>query len=121
MFDMFSFLFAGNNRNERIVDHYEEGDLIIDTCSTPDGHQTYETAVMHVDYRENGKLVIVEAYDTREEAQVGHDSWVRVMTTKPLPDKLVDCCNALLLDLGGDEFKESLVYPRKRGGQDVQK
>lgn len=49
----------------------------------------FETAVEHKDYGD-GKMAIVATYDTREEAQAGHDEWVAKMTADILPDTLKD-------------------------------
>lgn len=94
-YKMFNFLSMVDNYDDRKVDRYEEGDLIVDTCSVTDGDHTYETGVCHPKYN-NGRWVIVEAYDTKEEAQAGHDKWVSKMTAKELPAVLVDCNNAML-------------------------
>lgn len=111
---MFDFFGMAGNYEARKVDSYNDDKtgLFISTARVTDGKQPFETAVGHPDYRDDGKLVIVEAYDTKAEAQRGHDKWLRLMTTEPLPDKLVDCCNAGLADFAsalGSDF----TYPRK--------
>lgn len=105
MTKMFDFFNDIDNYSERKVDRFEEDDLIIDTCRVSDGKQDYETAVSHPDYH-NSKFIVVEAYSSKEEAQEGHDKWIEIMTKEPLPDELIDCCNAQIGDfyreLGGD-------------------
>ena len=87
---MFNFLFMMDNHEDRMVDRYEDGeDFIIDTCYANDTPKPYETAVMHPSYN-NGRWVIVEDYNKEDEAQIGHNKWVEIMTADKLPDQLVD-------------------------------
>jgi len=96
---------------ERLIAVFEgEEGLTVDTCRVSDGQQPYETGIEHPEYNE-GAWVIVEAYDTPEEAQGGHERWVRIMTDDP-PAQLVDCCNSEVAkryaELGG-----ITVFPRR--------
>ena len=86
---MFEFLNMINNYEERKVARFEEGDLIIDTCLVTDSMRPYETAVQHPSYN-RGDWIIVEGYESIEEAQTGHDRWVKIMTSQELPKELVD-------------------------------
>jgi len=97
-FRMFDFMSMVGTHNDRKIDRYEKDGLFIDTCRVNDGKQPYETAVEHPAYN-GGNMVIVEAYDTKEEAQEGHDEWVKKMTAPELPAQLVDCMNAHITDL----------------------
>jgi hypothetical protein len=91
---MFSFLSDIGNHADRVVGRYpKNGPFLVDTARVSDGEQPYETAVQHPEYN-NGKMVIVEAYPTREKANIGHARWVKIMTSDSLPDKLVDCLNS---------------------------
>lgn len=92
---------------DRKVDKYEKGDLFISTVEVSDGNKPFETAVAHPKYN-SGKIVIVEAYGTREQAIKGHKAWTERMTTKPLPIKLTDCLNAKIA-----LFTEMLYTKRK--------
>jgi hypothetical protein len=78
-----------------IVDDYEQGDLVVDTVAVNDATEPYETGIRHPKYN-NGKWVIVETYNTKELAQVGHDKWVAVMTAETLPTKLMDRSTAAI-------------------------
>lgn len=89
---------ASETYEEREVDRYEDGDLFIDTCAVPDAAQPYETAVEHPRYN-NGEMVIVEMYDTKKEAQKGHDRWVAKMTRGELPTALIDVSSCGLANL----------------------
>ncbi len=90
------------------IDKYEEGDLFISTARNTDSQHPFETAVSHPKYNNNA-LVIVAEYDTKEEAQEGHDKWVRIMTAPELPAELRDVSTAGIAELceavGGDDFR----------------
>lgn len=106
---MFGFLDMLDNYEDRKVDLYEDNNLFVSTAYVIDGSQQYETAVVHPNYN-NGNMIIVEAYNTKEKAQEGHNKWVKTMTSDSLPEKLYDCCNnelsQLLGKLGGElEFE----------------
>ena len=88
---MFSWL---STRTQEKVGRYEHDHLIIDTCSVPDGDRDYETAVSSPEYN-SGQWVVVEAYNTFEDAKKGHESWVEKMQNNP-PPKLVDCGNSYI-------------------------
>ena len=108
---MFDFFMDAGNYEDRKVANFSNDDCTIDTCSASDGRQDYETAVKHILYNDN-KWVIVEAYDTEEEAQKGHDKWVKIMSEKELPESLKDCQNAEisnLLDSDDLIFKKQAV------------
>ncbi len=94
---MFDFVLDQGNHEEREVDNYEANGLCIDTCRVSDGLQPFETGIQHPAYKE-GKWVIVEAYDSKEAAQVGHDKWLAAMTSQELPIMLSDCANAEMAD-----------------------
>lgn len=107
---MFGNIFGmmGNYENRKVGrDDFPWG--FISTCSVTDGAHPYETAVEHTAYND-GKLVIVEAYDSKDDAELGHAKWVATMTAKKLPASLTDCANAevsqMIVALGGDmKFK----------------
>lgn len=92
---MFDFLSMADNYEDRAVARYDSDGLTIDTCSVTDSEQPYETGIEHPLYND-GKWVIVEMYDSEEEAQQGHDKWVKVMTKKKLPDSLTDVSTATI-------------------------
>ena len=89
---MFNFYQMAGNHEERKVDNFKLGNLVIDTCYVTDGDKDYETAVSHPNYNKS-KWIIVESYDTKKEAQIGHNKWKKIMTSDNLPDKLIDCLN----------------------------
>ena len=111
---MFNFLEMAGNHEERKVANFKQNDLEIDTALVNDGKQPYETAIKYPSlYPTTHHWVIIEGYDSKAEAQVGHDKWVEIMTTNP-PEVLADCLNAGTADLldamgGGERLK----HPRK--------
>ena len=91
---MLSFFDMENNYEERVVDNYEgKGELVVDTAAVTDSEQDYETGISHPKYND-GKWVIIELYDTKDEAQVGHDKWVKIMTAATLPEQIEDVSTA---------------------------
>jgi hypothetical protein len=110
---MFSFFNMCNNYKDRKVARFENEDLMIDTCSVTDGKQQYETAVQHYQYN-NNDMVIVQAYDTKEEALKGHNEWVQLMTSDKLPEYLRDCGNSEISQFIEEAFDDSaMIFPRK--------
>ena len=111
---MFGFMQDVGNYKDRKVDRYEDGDLFIDTCRVSDSTQPYETGIAHPAYNDD-KIVIVEQYANKEEAQAGHNRWIEVMTAETLPSKLQDVSGstvALLLDGAAGE-EEWRTFERK--------
>lgn len=106
---MFDFINMANNYESRKVAKWNSPDhtRMVSTARVSDGYQPYETAFKHPDYND-GAMVIVEAYDTKEEAQTGHKKWLKIMLEGPLPDFLKDARNC---DWSPDE--EDSVFYRK--------
>lgn len=99
---MFNFLSMADNYEQRVVANFvPEGasDWLVDTAAVTDSEQPFETAVQHPRYNE-GAIVIVELYDTREEALAGHERWVKTMTAKKLPATLKDVSTCEVVDIG---------------------
>lgn len=88
--NMFEFFEMKVNYEERKVDNtiIPSVDAVIDTCAVNDSTQPYETAIKCSHYN-NGEWVVVEQYDSKEEAQKGHERWVQVFKSS-LPTKLID-------------------------------
>lgn len=96
---LFDFTKDMGNLDKRILHRYEDDKtkLIVSTVRISDGIKPMETGVKHPRYN-NGKPMIVEAYNTVEEAKTGHYKWVAAMRGK-LPEKIEDCCNAKLASM----------------------
>jgi len=90
----------------RAVAHYEKRRVVVSTVKVYEGKQPYETAVKHPLYSKRD-WIVVEAYSGLKEASDGHNKWVKILTTSPLPDQLVDCKNSLFAV--GD-----MIYPKKK-------
>jgi hypothetical protein len=87
----------------------EDETTLVSTARVYDGSQPYETAICHPSYHDE-EYIIVEAYDTEEQACEGHDKWEKIIKNGPLPDVLVDCQNA---EISKMIDKKELVYKRK--------
>ena len=107
---MFEFLLA-DPYEQRKVARYDAIWGFVSTASVNDGAQPYETAVEHPDYNE-GDMVIVQAYDSKEEAIAGHNQWVTRMTHDPLPPALIDCGNSHIQQFC-DTIGLENTFPRK--------
>ena len=108
---MFRFLDMIGNYEERKVDRYEKEGLLVDTAAVNDSDKPFETAVACPAYN-NGKWVIVELYNTKKQAQAGHNKWVKKMTAKTLPKNLKDVSTAEIAtfcDVFGKEWRNSTV------------
>lgn len=105
-----SFVSMLGNYGERKIGRNEYDWGLISTIQTPDGILPFETGIRHRDYSDS--VIIVEAYQTKEEASSGHEKWVRTMTSDSLPDVLQDCCNTKLSQLYLKIYGESFIYPR---------
>jgi len=99
---------------ERQVGRHIEGNLFVDTCQVSDSKQPYETAVAHPEYNK-GDIVIVEMYDTPEQAYKGHEKWVKKMTKEKLPKHLKDVSTSGIASMG-DMFGVNLneTYEREK-------
>ena len=113
---MFDFLFAADY-SSRVVgrDDFDWG--FVSTASVTDGDHPYETAVSSRLYEdedgETDSMIIVEAYDSHEDAEAGHAKWVEIMTSESPPNELIDCENAAIGQLLGafGEIKQTRVLP----------
>lgn len=110
---MFNFLNDYGNYEERAIDRYE-GKFIVDTCAVSDASKPYETGVSHPDYN-GGKWIIVDVYDTKEEAQIGHNRWVEFLL-KTEPDYLTDVSHAVLAELLGELGVREIRYAKNPQG-----
>lgn len=110
---MINFMGMADNYEDRKIDRWESKDglQMVDTCTVNDGRKPYETAVLHPDYN-NGKMVIVECYDTKDDAQIGHDKWLNLVLNNKLPSALVDCANSEISQLC-EQVDCDMVFERK--------
>lgn len=106
---MFNFLSMTDNYEDRLVKNTKIKDGVIDTAAVTDSAQPFETGIEHSRYN-GGAWVIVELYDSKEEALVGHEKWVKTMSKKTLPKQLKDVSTsgaAMLCDIAyeGEDHK----------------
>lgn len=95
---MFNFINMFSGYDVRKIAHYEDDDLLVDTCAVTDSAQPYETAVAHPAYGD-GRIVIVEMYHTVKEAEDGYQRWIATMTADKLLDSLQDVSTATIASL----------------------
>lgn len=105
---LFDFINDLGNYQDRVVVRHDGDGTMVSTARVSDGRQPYETAFKHPDYND-GKMVIVEAYDSKELAAEGHVRWPKVMIDGPLPDVLIDCHNSEV-----SQFLPEEKFPRKQ-------
>jgi len=108
MNNLFGFLNMACNYEERVVGRYDDEDDIrfyISTAAVSDSADPFETAVAHPRYND-GELIIVETYASKELAAAGHEEWVAKMTASDLPKELIDvstyCAANLYVETGGN-------------------
>ena len=106
---LFDFLLETRPYAERLVDNFKDGSgLVIDTTAVNDAKYPFETAVKHPRYN-NGEWIIVQGYPTKNEAQLGHNKWIKKMTNPKLPKKLTDCAHDnighFINELGGESMQ----------------
>lgn len=119
--ELFGYSMRGTHES-RCVANTEVDGGVVDTARVDDAPQPFETGVQHPAYREDGKWVIVECYDTREDAVKGHEKWVKIMEGKPARLEDVSRCGVVQL---GSVFGISLngcyerdinwVAPKRKG------
>lgn len=94
----FGFLNMMFTYKERKVDRYENNGLFVSTAKITDSSQPYETVIKHPQYDGYGPIP-VEEYNTKEEAQKGHNKWVQIMLADVLPAELKDVSTCFMAQL----------------------
>jgi len=112
---MFGFLdeMMNNTYEQRKIARYEKDGIFVDTCAVGDSEQPYETAIEHPKYN-NGVMIIVQMYDTKEQAKKGHNKWVKKMTAQNLPKAIKDVSTCDVVEFSrilGIDLNE--IYPVK--------
>ena len=99
VYDMFGFGMMGNYEERKVARWPDDKDKwIVDTVAVNDSAQPYETAIQHPGYND-GKIIVVEMYDTKKLAQEGHDRWIETMSADKLPERLVDVSTCFIASL----------------------
>lgn len=78
----------------------------LDTCRQP-----YETGIRCPEYND-GRIVIVQSYDTEEESRTGHQQWIDLMQENP-PDYLRDCGNHIFGQILELLNEDSMLFYRE--------
>lgn len=97
---MFDFLNMKNDYKERKVDNFKNDKICIDTCYASDTG-AYETGI-ESKYYNNGNWVIVQEYESKEEAIKGHQEWIEKMTIDELPAVLMEVSTCKIAKLSGN-------------------
>lgn len=78
------------NYEERCVARYEgDKDCFVSTAMVTDSNRPYETAICHPEYND-GRVIVVESYDTKEQALTGHARWEKMFVDNDIPDEIED-------------------------------
>jgi hypothetical protein len=85
---LFDFMSMALNYEQRKIARDEFDFGFVSTCSVTDSDHLYETGVKHKNY--SNSVIVVEGYDDEDAAKLGHEKWVKLMTSKDLPDSLTD-------------------------------
>lgn len=85
------FLSMADNYKDRKIANDTINEVMIDTVEVNDNYEfPYETGVCSKFYN-NNKWVIVEQYQTKEQAEIGHSKWLKQFTNKDkMPQTLKD-------------------------------
>lgn len=103
---LFDYMSMANTYEQRKVDNTTANEVEIDTCSVTDSTQPFETAICSKHYN-SGNWIVVEQYDTKKDAQLGHDKWVKTFT-ESLPKSVEDvstCEIMRVIDLFSDKAR----------------
>lgn len=110
---IFDFVNDMFNYEERKVMHTEvkNEQLIVDTSKVNDSNDPYEPAISSPLYNE-GDWIIVESYKNKDDAIIGHNKHVKIMTAEVLPEKLLDASTCELTKIlkacgGKMEYKKA--------------
>jgi len=104
---LFDFFSMAGNYEQRKVENTVIGNVEIDTAAVTDSAQPYETGILSPLYN-NNHWVIVEMYETKEDAIKGHKKWCKIMKSPPTKLKdvgtseIVSFANAFGVDLNNE-------------------
>lgn len=96
------------NLDQRKINRHEIKDLIVSTVLVTDSEYMYETAIQSLEYN-NNQWIVVENYNTKYEAQIGHEKWVILMTSNNLPESLTECSKSCWNMLGEKTFMRQKI------------
>jgi len=61
--------------------NFKSKNFIVDTCFTPDTG-CWETGISSANFNEC-EWIIVDEYESKKEAEIGHEKWIKFMKTNP--------------------------------------
>ena len=115
----FSSLLASMMKNltqkREIIGQHREHDWGVSTCQMFDTDNPYETAIKHPHYND-GNIIIVEEYATREQAERGHQKWLAIMRAPMLPAMIEDVSTAGVAKFGKQigARPKHMIFERKK-------
>jgi len=91
MNNSFGFFNMAGTIQQRRVKHFEDikRHVVVDTSAVICSDKPYETAIKYPKYN-SGDWVVVQVYDTKNKAIVGHNKWVKKLTADRLSKTLKD-------------------------------
>lgn len=66
---------------------------MLSTALVTDGVKPFESAMAHPSYN-GGQIIILEAYDTKEQAQAGHEKYLAIAKADGWPDEITERNNS---------------------------
>jgi hypothetical protein len=115
--NMFRNLFESHEN--RLVENTSINGAEIDTCKVYDSKLLYETGIRHREYND-GHWVIVEAYNTKDDAMKGHQRWVKLLYKK-LPENLVGIDQTEIGEIMKKYFNLNIdkLYKRRNANESI--
>ena len=95
---LFGFMDMKDNYEERCIGTYTKDGVFVDTARVTDTQKPYETGIEHPLYND-GVMIIVEYYDTKEDAAKGQERWVKLLTSEELPSQIVDVSTCMAANI----------------------
>lgn len=81
-------MFEDESRRAKAL-RYEKNGLVIDTVFAPDTGY-YESGICDTRYRKDGEWIIVDECETELQTQKMHNKWIKILTSRKLPNKIKD-------------------------------
>jgi hypothetical protein len=85
----FGGMLFNDSYKERCVANTKTKDFTVDTAYTPDTGY-FETGIIDTRFRPDGCWIIVDECETKGKAKKMHNKWVKILSSKVLPDEIED-------------------------------
>ena len=89
----------------------EKRGITVSTAAIPDSDYPYETGVRHPRFNQ-GRIIVVENYNTLDEANAGHEKWLKIMTDNQLPKVLKEVSASGVVKLYRKLTGQEIIYER---------